>query len=124
MRDTIRCRVMSIEPDGMEEFLSSRGMTFATGLESQIFNIELKQKPEILDRVAIALAKNPDEMVWDIMHANEHGISFYIYSTVSDHYLFIPKENVLAIHTVDKDFLNACREKSPRGVEHFGTAPA
>lgn len=115
MTKILRGKLIPISTEDIERttaFFSSMGMTFHSGLYDpkieRIFLIELKYYPEILVKLEAAgyFSKQKGETgnIWDILSITEKGVSLYLVGPgiTGDDYLFIPMENIIAIHEFDE----------------------
>lgn len=83
-------------------FLEKIGMTFVNGVDNVIFFIELRERPEILTRLESYIARQGVD--WSIAKMTDLGICLYVdYAVYSgrDQYIFIPREHIMSIHTVN-----------------------
>lgn len=97
--------------DAAKPFFDAQGMTYHFGLEKQIFLIELREKPSILTRLeAAGYFSRDNKRVWEMLSITDNGLTIYLANReAGDGYVFIPLNNVLAIHTVNENWLNAVR---------------
>lgn len=114
MSETIRGRIFACREGDIEriqDYFSRQGMTFNNGLDDAVFFIELKQRPDALVKLEAAGFFQQDKIdEWSIMSITEQGITlYYAHQRAGDGYIFIPQANVVAIHTVDKECLDAIR---------------
>ncbi len=112
--ETIFGKFMTVHEKDLKtttQYLSSIGMTFCGELEDIIFFIQTKEKPEILSQLKehnyLVIPKEP---YWTILKMTPNGILLYIPSPVGDGYVFVPSNNIISIHTVDKNFLVKIRK--------------
>jgi len=110
MSQTIIGKFFTINHDDLEdttEYLKKLGMTFSSGLEKKFFYIELKELPEILFKLEQrGYLEIGSKEAWDIIKISVEGVVLYIVEQCGDGYVFLPKENIISIYTIDKDFLD------------------
>ncbi|MCF2149694.1 hypothetical protein IQ276_025330 [Desmonostoc muscorum LEGE 12446] len=82
-------------------------MTFSSGIEKNFFYIELKELPEILFKLEQrGYLEIRSKEAWDIIKISVEGVVLYIVEQCGDGYVFLPKENIISIYTIDKNFLD------------------
>ena len=100
-------------------------------MENVPFIIEVRDLPEAvsaLEEIAYRnqLMKDTGKVkdnvtrIWDILRINDEGVSLYITNSpeseqIADAFIFIPRENIIAIHTVDREFLESCFDFQRKG---------
>lgn len=115
MSHTIIGKFFPIQDEDLEdttEFLKQLGMTFHGGIDKTFFYIELKELPEILLQLYSSKYFDRDrsqsKKVWDVLKISEQGIALYTSSfSGGDAYVFLLMNNIISIHTVDQEFLDA-----------------
>ncbi len=102
-------------------YFKKLGIWLPTLKENEIhtFSIEVKKVPEIMAVLEHRDYFRKDQIArWQILKFTDEGVSFYLVSRKhkddewQECYIFIPKENIVAIHNIDRIFLesisNAC----------------
>ncbi|MCC5620574.1 hypothetical protein [Nostoc sp. CHAB 5715] len=116
MSKTIIGKFFSINDDDLEDtidYLKQLGMTFGNGIEKNLFYIELKQLPEILFKLEQrGYLEIYSREAWDIRKISVEGVVLYIVEEYGDGYIFLPKENIVSIHTIEEEFLDAIAQKN------------
>lgn len=116
MSQTIIGKFFTINDDDLEdttEYLKQLGMTFDNGIEKNLFHIELKELPEILFQLdQRGYFEIPSKEAWDIIKISVEGVVLYIVEEYGDGYVFLPKENIVSIHTIKEEFLDAIAQKN------------
>ncbi|MHC5828470.1 MAG: hypothetical protein ACYT04_74390, partial [Nostoc sp.] len=80
---------------------------FHNGIENKLFHIELKQLPEILFKLEQrGYLEIYSREAWDIIKISVEGVVLYICAECGDGYVFLPKENIVSIHTIEEEFLD------------------
>ncbi|MEH2086504.1 hypothetical protein [Nostoc sp.] len=116
MSQTIIGKFFTIKDDDLEdttEYLKKSGMTFGNGIEKNLFYIELKELPEILFKLEQrGYLEIYSREAWDIIKISVEGVVLYIAEEYGDGYVFLPKENIVSIHTIEEEFLDAIAQKN------------
>ncbi len=120
MTRTITCRYLGRVESGDHAdtigYLTKIGMNFRGGIDNLLLMIEVRNMPEILTVLEQVsnydhllkerTMKDKSEEVWDILRMCDAGISFYVTNwQPADGVIFIPRENIIAIHTLSKEFV-------------------
>lgn len=84
-------------------------MTFASGVTDQVFVFELKNTPEIVIRLEGAGFHGSGSREWQIIGLSEHGVCLYLANQAGDGYVFIPRENIIAMHSIDLGMIHTAR---------------
>lgn len=113
MSHTIIGEFFTIKDEDLEdttEFLKQLGMTFDGGIDKSFFYIELKELPEILLQLYSSkyfdYRRSQSQKMWDILKIYEQGIALYIASPYGDGYVFLPMNNIISIHTGNREHLD------------------
>ncbi|MEH1938817.1 MAG: hypothetical protein V7L01_01180 [Nostoc sp.] len=116
MTQTIIGKFFSINDDDLEDtidYLKQLGMTFGNGIEKNLFYIELKQLPEILFKLQErGYLEIYSREAWDIIKISVEGVVLFIVEEYGTGYVFLPKENIVSIHTIEEEFLDAIVQKN------------
>lgn len=94
-----------------EKYLNSLSMTFQNGFEDAYFQIEVVREPAILEKLRQAGIFDL-RGGWHIILMADKGITLYIVCPLGDAYAFIPSNQIIAIHTVDQNFIAEIEEYS------------
>ena len=93
-----------------EKYLNSLGMTFYNGFKDSYFQIEVVQEPSILDNLRESGIYDLNRKLY-IIRVTDKGITLYFVWDVGDNYVFIPSNQIITIHTVDKTFINKIEDR-------------
>ena len=109
-----RISVTVFDVNGVEPFLESQGLTFANGLVDRVLSIDLREKPLILVELeAAGFFAGVSRTTWDLYSLTSAGMTLYLaHRDAGDGYVFIPFDNILAIHTVNSAWLDDVRAGS------------
>ncbi|AMV47835.1 hypothetical protein [Paraburkholderia caribensis] len=112
MSQTITVAIFYV--DTLKEFLETQGMTFDAGLEGEVFLVELRDKPEVLVKLeAAGFFSDHKRATWNLAHMTSTGMTLYLlHPVVGDGYVFVPFNNIVAIHTVTDEWAADVRENS------------
>lgn len=115
MSKTIIGDFFTIRDEDLEEtteYLSQLGMTFNGGIEKCLFSIQLRELPEILCKLEQSgyFDFQGGAKEWQILKISSDGVALYIASPVGDGYIFLPKSNIISIHTIGKKYLDELKE--------------
>ncbi|MBU0494719.1 MAG: hypothetical protein KKA73_15145 [Chloroflexi bacterium] len=100
MSETITGRFFAVREKDFQDsigFLDRLGMAIAEGtMDSLFFHIQVREKPEALRRLE---ETSRSKAYYHILRISYAGIMFSVPGPHRNSYLFIPRENILAIHT-------------------------
>ena len=88
-------------------------MTFHGGLEDVYLNIEVAYEPKVLTDLRSAGIFHI-RGGWSIINMSSLGINLYIACPIGDSYAFIPAQQIISIHTVDKYFLDSIKQQAKK----------
>ena len=100
----------------LDAFCEARGIYLG---KSREFVVELKEMPKIFVELESIGCSGAKEKKWMLAHISDEGISLYICITNVtliqsmenvEASIFIPKENIICIHSITKDFFEALRK--------------
>lgn len=100
----------------LDAFCKARGIYIG---KSRDFVVELKEIPKIFVELEFIGYSDARENKWMLTHISNEGISLYICITDPaltesmknvETSIFIPKENIVCIHSITKEFFEALRK--------------
>ena len=82
------------------------GMPFASNVvDTLLFHVEIEETPRILLKLEQkGYLKSMKE--WHILRISSEGIVLYIASPHGDGYIFIPRDRIISIHTIEREFFD------------------
>lgn len=118
-----------VESAKLKTYLEEAGawLPAATDDENMTINLclELKAAPRILGLIEMGGYFKTLERKWYLQSLNTRGLVLYFVSSKphaskdkrwSERFVFIPMDNILAIHIVDDEFLDMIREHAARAA--------
>jgi hypothetical protein len=117
MNSTLVAKLLGREEQDFEEtkeYFKRVGMTFAHGLKDDLFHIEVRESPAIIDTLKengyfVEESNSP----LDILRISAQGVVLYFSIAEMDGYVFIPKENIISIHTISERFISGILPNNP-----------
>lgn len=95
---------------GTMDYLRLLGLPSASNeVDSLLFHVEIRETPKILLKLEQKdYVKAANE--WHILRISSEGIVFYVASPHGDGYIFVPRENIVSVHTIDQKFLDTLHD--------------
>lgn len=80
------------------------------------FIVEVKELPEVFSKLNLIGYEDPKEGKWMLSNICDEGITFIINNIAPDASIpqatiFIPKENIICIHSLTEEFINGLKVK-------------
>jgi hypothetical protein len=119
----------SFEKSSLDEtvkYLDKIGLKFLSGIEGLMFMIEVRDMPAIIlaieevehSNYVMKLegsAKESPPTTWNILRMNDAGVCLYVTNyQPADGWIFLPRENIVAIHTLNREFVQNCSNSTER----------
>ncbi len=115
----------SKEANEAAAYLESVGIYFPSNGRDEpvaMFHIEVKELPEVISTLHYSgypSEKLESDIEWMLHRFTEKGVSLVFYAfnvrkpeQIYERFVFIPVENIIAIHTIDDEFLTLTREQA------------
>lgn len=105
MNINIRTKLFGCNTKGNIDMLRKIGFdfTYKETYNKTIFVIELREAISILELLKLTGYfdwRQDSGEIWDLNNITEYGISIYMASIAGDGSVFIPMNNIIAIHTI------------------------
>lgn len=111
MGKTIKTRIRALSEEYLNE-VSKKFKEIGFSLSNQFLNeqllmIEVKDYPEIISQLEdFRYFSRGDQKEWWFQDVTKQGITIYVvHRNAGDGYIFIPFNNVIAIHIIEEKFL-------------------